>query len=353
MQFNNKLRTVAIVLAASISVGSIGFYAYTHRPLDRIPSDLENLDNITFFALGDQGNGGVKQWAVARAMEKIAEKDKDLDFVVLMGDNFYSQSMLTIDSPEWLSKFEYVYSGEYLSATPFYAVLGNHDHGKSDSAAEGEISSHNKHGYATQHPAVQIEYSIEHLGSNRCMPDWYYSADFGKVGGQPLLRVVFLDTNLKHEDLLKEADFIRQKFSGASNKPIWKIVVGHHPVRTYGKHFGETKEIEDTLMTALQEAHVDLYLSGHDHNQQVIARDGEPFYFVNGGGGAGTYNMRKQSPDLKFSRSAHGFLGVNIDNKTLKVSIYDTDGKALSTYKIDRNCTQGQANCLTPIHLPS
>jgi acid phosphatase/tartrate-resistant acid phosphatase type 5 len=264
-----------------------------------------------------------------------------------MGDNFYSRNTLTLDSPEWLSKFEHVYAGEYLSAIPFYAVLGNHDHGHADSDDDEEQKSHNKHGYAQQHPEVQIEYARKHLGSNRWrMPDWYYSEDFGVVNERPLLRMVFLDTNLGREGLAKEADFIRQKLSDTRNMPIWKVVVGHHPVRTYGKHFGETREIEEILLPVLKEVHADLYLSGHDHNQQVIARAGEPFYFVDGGGGAGTYNLRRKSPDMQFSSAAHGFLGIMVDKKMINIKLYDVSGEAISAYRIERNCPQGEVNCL-------
>jgi hypothetical protein len=244
-----------------------------------------------------------------------------------------------------------VYSGEYLSATPFYAVLGNHDHGQRDGDEKQENHPQHKHPYISQHPEVQIEYSTLHKGSNRWrMPNWYYRADFGMADGKPLLRMVFIDTNLDHGGLLKEAEFIHQQFSDSATQPIWKIVVGHHPVRTYGKHFGETKEMEDIILPALKQSHVDLYLSGHDHNQQVITRDGEPFYFVSGGGGAGTHNIKKLSPDMQFNKTAHGFLRVNIIGKSLNIAIYDKSGTILAAYKIDRNCNQGQSSCLEKMH---
>ncbi len=348
MPFPKKSLLIAI-MAIFITAIAFGLYAYTHRPLVHIPSDSGNTDTITFFALGDQGTGGLAQWKIAHAMEQVAEKAQNLDFVVLMGDNFYTKHKLSIDSAEWMSRFEHVYTGKYLSAIPFYAVLGNHDHGKSENDEDQEIAAQDQPDSGTQVDEVQIEYSRKHMGSNRWrMPGRYYSADFGKAGQQPLLRIVFLDTNLKHDALLKEADFIRQQFAATPDQPLWKIVVAHHPVRTYGKHLGETGAIEKALLPALQEAHVDLYLSGHDHNQQVIAREGEPYYVVSGGGGAKTYKMKKPSPDLQFAKSINGFAGVNINGSTLKISIYDTTGTVLSSYVVDRHCTQGRVNCLKP-----
>lgn len=346
---NKALSRTIIILAVLAATAFFALYAYTHRPLDRISDDLRDDETINFFALGDQGSGEIKQWEVARAMEKLAETQRDLDFVVLMGDNFYVKNELTLDSPDWMSKFEHVYAGKYLNAAPFYAVLGNHDYGKSDGAEDDESHSSKKHAKAKQNPEVQLEYASKHMGSNRWrMPAHYYSADFGSVQGQILLRMVFLDTNLPHDELLKEADFIRKQFSASSGKTVWKIVVAHHPVRTYGKHFGEMQEIEETLLPALKDTHVDLYLSGHDHNQQVIAGDGEPVYVVSGGGGSRLYDIRRQSPDLKFSRAAAGFVNVSVDKAALNFSIRYADGTAAASYRIDRNCGQARASCLQP-----
>lgn len=341
------MRRSFIVLAILLSAGLTTLYAYTHQPVDRIPDDLRSDEEITFYALGDQGSGGIKQWQVSRAMEKLAEKQRDLDFLVLMGDNFYVDKPLTLDSPEWRTRFEQVYAGKFLNAVPFYAVLGNHDYGKADGSGDEDSPGKNRRIKARQNPEVQLEYSNRHLGSNRWrMPARYYSADFGMVQGRPLLRVVFLDTNLAHEELLKEADFVRKAFSAGPGGAVWKIAVGHHPFRTYGKHFGEVHDIEETLLPALRDAQVDLYLAGHDHNQQVIARDGEPVLVVSGGGGDRIYKIGRQSPDLVFSRSTHGFAGIYADRAALKLGLYDIDGTAMAAYKIDRTCAKGQAACL-------
>jgi tartrate-resistant acid phosphatase type 5 len=325
-----KLWAIALLSAVVFIAASADLYLYSHPAIHRIPYDLQTEDSITFYALGDQGSGGLHQWAVSRAMEKLAEKSHKIDFVVLLGDNFYIKNVLSIFSPEWASKFEEVYSGSYLSAAPFYAVLGNHDPDSTEKDSN-----------------IEIEHAKKHLGSNRWrMPGLYYSADFGKVNGRPLLRIVFLDTNLKGEKLLKEADFIRQQFADPTNAPVWKVVAGHHPVRTYGKHYGEGQEKSAILLAAMQDAHVDLYLAGHDHNQQVIARNGEPLQIIDGAGGAKTYPMKKQSPDLRFFRAAHGFVGLSMNAVNLNIDVYDTNPIAVASYKIDRKCTLGQASCL-------
>jgi acid phosphatase/tartrate-resistant acid phosphatase type 5 len=57
-----KQRLMLGMIILTVATAGIGLYAYTHQSLHRIPSDFGNVDNITFFALGDQGSGGLKQW---------------------------------------------------------------------------------------------------------------------------------------------------------------------------------------------------------------------------------------------------------------------------------------------------
>ena len=343
---HKTLRVIIIALATVICALAIGFYAFLHQSLKHIPSDPKTAESIRFFAIGDQGSGYFKQWRVSHAMEALAERQGGVDFIALLGDNFYSKTLTSVDSIEWLSRFELVYSGDYLSTTPFYAVLGNHDHGHANSDIPRADAPPD-----WPNPRIQIDYSRNHLGSNRWrMPDWYYSADFGQFQGKPLMRIVFIDTNLKHEYLVKQANYIREQFKAGNNAPIWKVVIGHHPVSTYGTHFSDRNEISSLILPAMQDAKVDVYISGHDHNQQVIARDDEPFYFVSGGGGAKLYPIKKQPADLIFSKSEYGFLGAAVDKDALQIGHYDTGGKAISAYQIRRNCTHGKATCLEALH---
>ena len=339
-------------LLAVVVAAGIGFLIYTHRPVYRIPSDPERTESLVFFALGDQGGGSYRQWQVAHGMEALAEERRQLDFVVLMGDNFYGNHVLPMDDPAWRSRFEHVYAGTYLSVVPYYAVLGNHDHGAGDRAPDSTARAA-KHSLAE----AQIEYSRQHAGSNRWrMPDYYYSADFGRFQGRPLLRVVFIDTSLAPDELAKEAEFIRNKFGGvdgAHDAPVWRMVVGHHPIRSYGAHRDTVPGVAAIILPAMRDAQVDLYLSGHDHNQQVIVRDGEPFQFINGAGGTALYALKEEAPDLRFARSGHGFMAANVSADTFQVGNYDADGKPVSSFKIDRACPNGRERCLVATPLPA
>ena len=341
------------ILTALVASGGLLIYRYTHPPLYRIPNESDLLGKITFFAIGDQGGGSIPQWHVAEAMEKRAEQARDLDFVILLGDNFYIKEPLTIDSPYWDSRFENVYSGEYLSTVPFYAVLGNHDYREEDAENENDMArgesarSPSMKKAANTNAEVQIEYSQKHLGSNRWrMPAHYYSQDFGAWAGRPILRIVFLDTNLDQAGLSRETEFIKKQFAASPTGPLWKIAVGHHPLHTYGKHHGENVENAAILLAAMREANVDIYISGHDHNEQVIVREGEPYQFISGAGGKSVVPVKTQAPDLKYSNAAYGFLEMQIDPAAIDIALVDADAHQLAGYHIARNCDAGKAACL-------
>lgn len=327
-------RWIMISILVVLSVSSIGLYKYFHPDIYRIPSNPDNAQEINFFALGDQGSGSSEQRAVADAMEKVAKKIKNLDFVVLLGDNFYIDKKLTENSPEWNTMFEEVYSGAYLSTVPFYAVLGNHDK---------DLSLNQ-----SSHP--EIEYSKKALGSNRWrMPAHYFYNDFGNIHGHPLLRIVFLDTNASDDEMSVQANYVREKFITNPVQPIWKIVVGHNTIRTYGKHYADPTNLTKLLLPVMQEAKVDLYLSGHDHNQQLVIKNGEPSYVINGAGGKSLYAQEANSDDLRFFRRGYGFVSLKINPTKLDIDFYNESAKKVSSHELTRACVGLMSDCIKVI----
>jgi len=317
-------RWLMSIILVVLSLSAIGLYRYFHPVIYRIPSNSDNAQEINFFALGDQGSGSLEQRAVADAMDKVARKNKRLDFVVLLGDNFYIDTKLTENSREWNTMFEEVYSGAYLSTVPFYAILGNHD---------VSLSLNPK-----THP--EIEYSKKALG---------FHNDFGNINGRPLLRIVYLDTNASSDEMSVQANYVREQFIRNPLQPIWKIVAGHHTIRSYGKHFEDKTNLENTLLPALQEAKVDVYMSGHDHNQQLIVKEGEPNYVVNGAGGKSLYAQKVLSEDLRFFNKGYGFVSLKANANKLKIDFFDNHAKTVSSNEIARECKDLNTRCIKAI----
>jgi len=322
------LLTVLIISFAVLQKFSSSAISYT-------PVNPDIAQEINFFALGDQGTGESDQMDVARAMEQVAERNKNLNFVILLGDNFYIDEPLTLKSTAWKTIFEEVYTGTYLNAVPFYAILGNHD----DDIHPG----------GKTHP--EIEYSRKALGSKRWhMPDSYYHYDFGIANGRPLLRLVFLDTNAPADQLQVQVDYIRKQFTENPVQPLWKAVVGHHTLRSYGKHYADKNSIAPILIAAMKQANVDFYLSGHDHNQQLIVKDNEPVYIVDGAGGRRLTAQKASAKDLRFFRKGFGFVGLSVNATRLNIDFYDSGAEKLVSHQIDRNCISHRASCVKEIN---
>lgn len=52
----------------------------------------------------------------------------------------------------------------------------------------------------------------------------------------------------------------------AKSDAAWKIVVGHHTIRSGGSEHGETPEMVDLVLPILQRRGVQVYLNGHEHD---------------------------------------------------------------------------------------
>lgn len=88
-------------------------------------------EGINFLAIGDWGGSGsspyttTAQVAAAAGMDVIA-KSIGSEFVVALGDNFYSNGIPTDENdPRFTQTFDSVYKGAYLQ-TPWYVTAGNH-----------------------------------------------------------------------------------------------------------------------------------------------------------------------------------------------------------------------------------
>jgi hypothetical protein len=327
------LRALCLGLATLLGVVAclVGFLTFV-PPAPYTPLTGQDPARITLLALGDQGTGDLKQWRVARGMERIADSTGGVNMVMLLGDNFYGPDLSGVGDSAWQRKFERVYRGDWLSRVPFYAVLGNHD---LDSAA------------------VELEYGRRALGSGRWqMAEPYYTRDFGEAGGRPLLRAVFLDTNQDKAGLQRQVEFLQASFSKPGPAPIWRMVVAHHPLRAVGDR-GDNQHLLDALLTALKDSGVDIYLAAHEHNQQLIVRAGEPAWLTSGGGGNDLDNTTAKAshtpeakPGLLFAEQRHGFARLAFSPERLQVGYYDAEGVRELPFVWERSCSQAAQACL-------
>jgi len=258
----------------------------------RAPVFAAGAPALSFLALGDTGWAGPILDGVAASMDRHAGA-LPFSFVCLLGDNFYQDGVGSARDPRWESGFERAFRGERL-AVPFRAALGNHDH-------NGNV-------------VAQVEYSA--LSSRWRMPGQYYSF-VEPAGADATAEFFVLDTEaLRREEResTEQLGWFEEKL--ASSDARWKIVIGHHPVRSNGVH-GSIDRVRRALEELLVRHGAALYLSGHDHDLELLD-SGRGFLQLVSGAGSSTRSMRWGADTLFASASpGHAWVGVERDELTI------------------------------------
>lgn len=189
----------------------------------------------------------------------IASRYINLDSVFLLGDNYYPSGIsaeLGLEDPAFA-----LFRDILAPSTPvnFYPVLGNHDH-------LGSIQA-------------QLDYSHVH-------PQWVFPARhyFKRLQGRGRLQVCawFLDTDQELFDA-NQARWLEGSIIAEKDTCDWLVVSGHHPIFDAGEYRSNAYLIQH-LLPILTRHEVNIYLSGHEHQSQVLY-DGITTFFISGATG--------------------------------------------------------------------
>ncbi|KAI4313648.1 hypothetical protein L6164_026607 [Bauhinia variegata] len=273
---------------------------------------------LNFLVIGDWGRRGLfNQSLVAAEMGKIGDK-LDIDFVVSTGDNFYDDGLTGVHDPAFVESFSKVYTARSLHR-PWFSVLGNHDY-RGDVLAQlsPALQKIDRRWFCLRSYALSAEYAdfffldtspfVDHY-----FKDWDHKYDWRGLSS----RKTYLTNLLKDfEEALKKS---------TAN---WKIVVGHHPIRSIGRH-GDTPELIEQIVPLLKANDVHMYMNGHDHClEHISSRDGSVQYLTSGAGSKAWRGDIKSSNDehVKFFFDGQGFMSVQITQTTAEVVFYDVHG---------------------------
>ncbi len=250
---------------------------------------LADTPSVGFLAFGDFGTGDKAQFQVARTMKTYCAHAL-CQFVLGLGDNFYPSGVTSTTDPKWETHFQKPYGPLGLN---FYPVLGNHDYQGNSSA--------------------EIEYAK--VGKHWQMPANYFDFTKGKI------QFFAIDTNhLDDHQLL----WLSHELKGSQAK--WKIVYGHHPIHSYGYH-GNTPELVEKLLPILTQGNVDFYLSGHDHDMQVLKGPSDLVMVVSGA--AAQSRPSHKGPETLFNTGGLGFAHFVIEDKQVSLRFIDKAGHEL------------------------
>ena len=250
---------------------------------------------VRVLAFGDFGDGSDAQRQVAAAM-RAYHAARPFDFGVTLGDNFYPIGMASPDDERWKTWWSDLYDPLKI---PLYATLGNHDWGQPDS------------------PAAEVLYTSR--SSSWRMPATRYTFTAGAA------QFFALDT-----DDISEAQLLWLTDALDASKARWKIVYGHHPIYSHGRHEDNNLKI-DQLLPALRDR-ADIYLAGHDHDMQHLRPEGRLHFFIAGSGGK--LRPIDGGPRSLFAMSANGFAVLEVDDKAVRVSFVGLKGEELYRYDL-------------------
>ena len=293
----------------------LGSFAIGAATLTVAPARARAPKGTTFAVLGDWGRDTPEQHHVAAAMGRTAAAAQ-ADFVLAIGDNFYSDGVASVNDPLWQSVFEGVYTHPALQV-PWYALLGNHDY--------------------RGNPQAQIDYAAR---SKRWrMPARYYQvadaslaradAELFAIDTSPFVERYrandgMIGSNTRSQDTARQLAWLDHALSQSRAK--WKIVTGHHPIRSGGSGHGDQPEIIAQVLPILNRHGVQAYIAGHDHDLQHIRRDGIDMIQCGGG-----MEARPVQPveGTRFCRAAAGFGMVQIAGDLLSFDLRDERGASL------------------------
>ncbi|KAJ6411162.1 hypothetical protein OIU84_007842 [Salix udensis] len=210
----------------------------------------------------------------------------------------------------------------------WYSVLGNHDY-------RGNVKA-------------QLSPSLRSIDSRWiCLRSFILNAEIVElffIDTTPFVDKYFLKPKHHHYDwrgvmprqhylsnLLKDLESALQ-----DSTANWKIVVGHHPIRSIGHH-GETKELKKQLLPLLEANNVDMYINGHDHCLEHITSNTSQVQFLTSGGGSKAWKGdidRLNKGGVKFFYDGQGFMSLEIRQTDVKIVFYDVFGKVLHNFNL-------------------
>ncbi len=264
------------------------------------PSREAGIRYLDFIAVGDTGNGDDKQRAVADAMADYAA-GHNVSFTLLLGDNFYPDGVESVTDSKFRTHFEEIYHQPSLNI-PFYVVAGNHDYKGS----------------------VQAQLDYVHHSERWLMPDLYFTFTVTYDSDQTV-QFFALDTNpiATWRNVDEQLAWLENELDKSTAR--WKIVYGHHPIYSNGLH-GNNTRMMNWVFPLLEQYGVDLYVSGHDHDMQILKPvSGSDLYFTVSGAGCSSRAVSCKANTL-YSSQKLGFMGLRLSHNELVITAITRDG---------------------------
>lgn len=337
--------TVAVVLAVFL-IGCAGSFTFESDVDESGSSSLATEAStrdfpLNFLVVGDWGrNGAFNQTLVAKEMGRVGHKLR-IQFVISVGDNFYQAGLTGPHDPKFKNSFSKVYTARSLQ-TQWFAVLGNHDYLGDTLLQIGDALTQKDSRWFCQR-SYELKYSLcGHSHKGRCAK----YVEFFFIDTTPFVNDYWSSEQQRNFDwrgIGPRQEYLNAQMENLdsalkSSKAVWKVVVGHHTIRSLGRH-GDTHELVKHVLPILESNNVDLYINGHDHCLEHIKREDSSVHFVTSGAGSKSFQGLQEATKedgLQFGHDAQGFISVSMAARALKVDFHDALGNDLYQFQLQK-----------------
>lgn len=296
---------------------------------------------LNFLVLGDWGRKGeYNQTEVAKQMGRVGE-GLNIEFVISAGDNFYDSGLTGVDDIQFDESFRNIYTAPSLQTT-WYTILGNHDYmGDVLAQLDEALVKRDSRWFCKREFQLQRTLCASRSqGVCHSVVDFFFidTSPFVNEYWAPQQTVPFDWRGLlpREQQLQKQLQDLDQALRNSS--AAWKIVVGHHTIRSVGHH-GDTVDLLETVLPVLEANNVDMYINGHDHNVQHIKREDSKIHFITSGGGSkcwqGIGEADKEN-GLRFAYDGQSFISVSMATDTAQIVFHDAFGNVLNTLDLNK-----------------
>ena len=219
------------------------------------PPLLTESTRVRFAVIGDIGHAGEAQRHLAHRVRRVCEHSSTrCDFMVANGDNLYPAGF---DSNNAAAELRTLL--DHYGSFPKYLVLGNHDN--------------NPYLYDRDTGEAQLRFI-------RSTDGLHGDAHFWKMSAGPL-QLIGVDTDyiIRGDGHSEDDKGLIEWLRGAiDSKAPFRIMLGHHPYLSNGKHgnagqyFWNTGVHWKRLFERYVAGHAQLYISGHDHHLEFYTQ---------------------------------------------------------------------------------
>ncbi|WP_158302115.1 purple acid phosphatase family protein [Paenibacillus mesophilus] len=279
---------------------------------------------FSFIYVGDAQNNILEHWS--RVIRNAYSDLPEASFIVHAGD-LVNQGDADDQWGEWFK------AGGWLNGmVPSIPTPGNHEYSR--------ISQHTPAGLT---PYWRPTFALPENGPNEAVfKENVYYIDYQGM------RIVSLDTNLRGENLDKQAVWLDQTLANNPNR--WTVLTFHHPIFSSAEG-RDNAEVRNKLLPIIQKYNVDLVLQGHDHTyargqvmnrqsgQKVVAPDSTTV-FVNSVSGPKMYESSSAVWDKngaqvdKALQNTQLYQLVHVDGDVLRYDARTATGKPFDAFEI-------------------